>query len=181
MIGDILDYINPFSENFILKSVLEFLDNILSYINPFSENFIGYKIVDLFKNLFSTLFIMTEEQEEAYQAKEESINDIIESKFGIFYFFQEEIQKANDYVYNSDFLNIYFDSWNFNLGIINFNTPEINFTKFRDVYEPYRVTIRNSLFIIFVGLAIVYVVKYILNYRYYWFRYQQTCFWRWQK
>ena len=170
LIGNILDYINPFSENFILKNVLDFLGNILSYINPFSENFFGYKIIDLFKNLFNSLFIMSEEQEQAYKAKEDSIDDIISSKFGIFYFFQEEIQKANEQVLSSDFLNIHFDSWHVDLGIINFNTPEINFTKIRDLYEPYRVTIRNSLFVIFAGLALVYVVKYILNYRCYRFR-----------
>lgn len=113
---------------------------------------------------------MTEEQEQAYKEKENSVNDIIESKFGIFYFFQDEIQKANEYVYNADFLTINFPSWNVDLGIVKFNTPEINFTEIRDIYEPYRTTIRGSLFFIFVGLAIVYVVKYILNYRCDWFR-----------
>lgn len=161
---NILDYINPFSENFILKGVLDFLGNIISYINPFSENFFGHKIIEMFQNLFTFLFVMTEEQEQAYKDKENSINDIIESKFGIFYFFQDEIQKANEYVYNDDFLKIHFNSWQFNLGIINFTTPEIDFTQFRDTYEPYRVTVRNSIFFIFVGLALVYLVKYILNY-----------------
>lgn len=107
---------------------------------------------------------MTEEQETAYKQKENSVNDIIESKFGIFYFFQDEIQKANEYVYNADFLAVEFPSWHCDLGIVKFDTPKINFTKIRDIYEPYRTTIRNSLFFIFVGLAMVYVVKYILNY-----------------
>lgn len=163
-LGNILSYINPFSENFILKDVIDFLGNILSYINPFSENFFGYTLIDLFGNLLNSLFVMTPEQEQAYEEKENSITDIIESKFGIFYFFQEELEKADEYVYNEDFLNIHFEPWSFNLGIINFTTPEINFTEFRDVYEPYRTTVRNSIFIIFVGLAIVYIVKYVLNY-----------------
>lgn len=107
---------------------------------------------------------MNEEQETAYKKKQTNLDDIIKSKFGIFYFFQDEIQKANEYVYNADFLTVNFPSWNVDLGIVKFNTPEINFTKIRDIYEPYRTTIRNSLFFIFVGLAIVYVVKYILNY-----------------
>ena len=37
----LLDNLNPFSDNFILKDVVDFLGNILSYINPFSENFFG--------------------------------------------------------------------------------------------------------------------------------------------
>lgn len=57
----LLDYINPFSENFILKDVVNFLGNILSYINPFSENFFGYKLVDLFGDLLKNLFIPKEE------------------------------------------------------------------------------------------------------------------------
>ena len=75
-----LDYINPFGENFILKGVLEALqvinplsDNfifrdffknvidILDYINPFSENFFGKKIIELLSDLLSNLFIPKEE------------------------------------------------------------------------------------------------------------------------
>lgn len=52
-----LDYINPFSENFILNDSNNFLTNILSYINPFSENFFAYKFLDLLSNLFTSLFV----------------------------------------------------------------------------------------------------------------------------
>lgn len=39
-IGSILEYINPFSDNFILKNIISGIANILSYINPFSDNFL---------------------------------------------------------------------------------------------------------------------------------------------
>lgn len=74
-IGSILDYINPFSENFILKSVINGIGNILSYINPFSENFFGYKIVEFFKNLFIELFVPQQDQFTEF-------SNNIKSKFG---------------------------------------------------------------------------------------------------
>lgn len=55
-LGNILSYLNPFHENFILKGVLEFLGNILSYINPFSDNFLGKKIIELLQNVLEFLF-----------------------------------------------------------------------------------------------------------------------------
>lgn len=56
-LGSILDYLNPFSENFILLKLWDFLINIISYINPFSENFLGKKIVELLGDLLKFLFV----------------------------------------------------------------------------------------------------------------------------
>lgn len=43
------------------KSLLEKIGDILSYINPFSENFFGYKIINMQKELETFLFIPDEE------------------------------------------------------------------------------------------------------------------------
>lgn len=63
-LGNILSYINPFSDNFILNDVLGFLSDLVSYINPFSDNFFGKKlldwIIDGLKNVFKWLFIPPE-------------------------------------------------------------------------------------------------------------------------
>lgn len=56
-IGDLLSYINPFSENFILKDVISGIGNILSYLNPFSDNFFGLKIVELLSDSLKYLFV----------------------------------------------------------------------------------------------------------------------------
>lgn len=45
----LIDYINPFSDNWFLKDFFNFIKEALSYINPFSENFI-------FKEFFSNFF-----------------------------------------------------------------------------------------------------------------------------
>ena len=61
-LGEVLSYINPFSDNFILKTVIQNLGEVLQYINPFNEEkFFGYKFVDLFSNLLQTLFVPAEE------------------------------------------------------------------------------------------------------------------------
>lgn len=56
-LGNLLDWLNPFSENFILVKLWNFLTDILSYINPFSDNFLGKKIVSLIGDLLISLFV----------------------------------------------------------------------------------------------------------------------------
>lgn len=52
-LGDIVSYINPLHENFILKGVLSFLGDIITYINPLHENFFLNGIFDFFGDLIS--------------------------------------------------------------------------------------------------------------------------------
>lgn len=60
-LSNILNYLNPFSDNFFLKDFFSFIGDALSYINPFNENFI---FKDFFKNFidwfnpFSENFIL---------------------------------------------------------------------------------------------------------------------------
>lgn len=56
-LGNALSYINPFDENFILKDVFTFLGEIISYINPFSEKFFVYKLMELTQELLEFLFV----------------------------------------------------------------------------------------------------------------------------
>lgn len=60
-LGSLIDYINPFSDNFFLKSFFDFLKEALSYINPFDDNFIGKKIIELLGNLLKSLFVPSED------------------------------------------------------------------------------------------------------------------------
>ncbi len=57
-----LQVLNPLSEDFILKGVIEFLGNIISYLNPFHENFFGRKLVELFGDLLTKLFVPNEQK-----------------------------------------------------------------------------------------------------------------------
>ena len=56
-IAQVLNYINPFNENFILKPVIEILGNILDFLNPFSDNFFVYKLIELLGNLLNSIFV----------------------------------------------------------------------------------------------------------------------------
>lgn len=78
-LGNILDYINPFSENFILKGVLDFLGQMLSYINPLDENFFGYKLIELLGDLLKALFVPSESRITALTNTVSSKFDFVDS------------------------------------------------------------------------------------------------------
>lgn len=52
-LSNIVNYLNPFSDNFILKSVVEFLGSIINYLNPFSDNFILKSVLEFLGNILS--------------------------------------------------------------------------------------------------------------------------------
>ena len=74
-----LSYLNPFSDNFILKDVLDFFATLLSYLNPFSDNFIGKKIVELLGELLESLFVPSEDRINALTNTVKSKFEFIES------------------------------------------------------------------------------------------------------
>lgn len=59
----------------MLKDVLNFLSNIISYINPLSDNFLGKKIIELLGDLLHNLFIPKEQSFTQFQ-------DIFNEKLG---------------------------------------------------------------------------------------------------
>lgn len=130
-------------------------------------NNLGSTITNSFNDLIDTIiyfFVPTEEQKQAHLENEVAFQETIKSKIPFIPFFSEEIEKAFSYQDSTDFLHLEFPSWTFDLGIVEFSTPEIDFTSVRDAYEPYRIYIRGFLLLIVYGLAGVYIVKFILNY-----------------
>ena len=55
--SNIISFINPFSEDFILKDFFEGFGNLLDWLNPFSESFFVYKLIELLGNLLEWLFV----------------------------------------------------------------------------------------------------------------------------
>lgn len=49
-------------------------------------------------------------------------------------------------------------------GGIGVTTSEQKVINVGEVYEPYRAYVRGGLLLIVVGLAFVYIIRYILNY-----------------
>ena len=60
-IVNVLDWLNPVSDNFILKKLINLITIILDYLNPFSENFFGKKLVELIGDLLKYLFIPSDD------------------------------------------------------------------------------------------------------------------------
>lgn len=79
-----LNYINPFSEDFILSDANNFLGNIFSFLNPFDENFIGYKFIDLLSDLFNFLFVPDDDVFNQF-------SDIFNSKLGFVTSIQDDV------------------------------------------------------------------------------------------
>lgn len=115
-------------------------------------------------DFFIHIFVPTEEQWNAIKQDYKDLGDTFKNHLPFIGFFSDELEKAKDIVYNEDFLNIKFKGWSFDLGIIHFTTPDINFTGVLEAYEPYRMSIRSFLTFIVYCLGIVYIVKYVLRY-----------------
>lgn len=97
-----LDRLNPSSDNFILSgvssalsSIFSTLGNILSYLNPFSENFFVYKLIELLGDLLKALFIPSEERLTA-------IGDTVKSKFGFIDTIKDTINTMHNLITNLD-------------------------------------------------------------------------------
>ena len=43
------------------------------------------------------------------------------------------------------------------------NTSEQHIINIRDKYEPYRIYVRGALLMVVVGMAFVFIIKYVLN------------------
>lgn len=107
----IIDYLNPFSDNFILKKLWDFLLTIIDYLNPFNENFFGYKLIELFSDLLEFLFIPSEDR----------INGLVNTVTGKFTFIETIKIAINSF---EDIIN--------NLG----NSPSLSLTLSATPYTP---------------------------------------------
>ncbi len=124
-------------------------------------------MLDFFADLwdfFVNLFVPTDNQWEQIENNNKSIKETISHKIPFVSWFSGELDKFNTGVDTTDFLNLHFDGWNFDLGVIKINTPPVDFTGVRDAYEPYRVEIRSLLALIVYALGAVYLVKYFVRY-----------------
>lgn len=156
--GNILSYINPFSENFILKDVISFLGELLSYINPFSENFFVYKLIDLLGDLLQWLFV----PEDGYF--DNQINDLkakISEKLPYYDYLQlfgtiEQVQSGEDIKIG---LNGY------NVGDTTFNDSDfIDFsfiTKYKDIWYSW---VRGFVFVFLLIYNINQIIKLFRGY-----------------
>lgn len=72
-----------------MKDIIETIGNILSYLNPFSENFFGIKLLELLGDLLKSLFIPSQERLQA-------ISDTVSSKFAFITSIKEAINSMQN-------------------------------------------------------------------------------------
>ena len=138
---------------------------LLEYLNPFSKNF-----------FLRLAFVMTEEQEAVLENNKNEIQEKLDTKFPIVTNFKNDLQNAIDkqnnfrtslqkgIETNSNPLNIEIPEYNYSNGTITVKTEKTDLMNILIAYEPYRETVRNGLVLIVYGLALVYIIKFLLNY-----------------
>ena len=138
---------------------------LLEYLNPFSKNF-----------FLRLAFVMTEEQEAVLENNKNEIQEKLDTKFPIVTNFKNDLQNAIDkqnnfrtslqkgIETNSNPLNIEIPEYNYSNGTITVKTENTDLMNILIAYEPYRETVRNGLELIVYGLALVYIIKFLLNY-----------------
>ena len=92
------------------------------------------------------------------------MKDTIKSKIPFVGYFSGELEKASNYMDNTDFLKVEMPAWSFDLGAVKFETQSKQYFNVREAYEPYRIGVRSLLALIVYGLGAVYLVRYFLNY-----------------
>lgn len=126
-VSGLFEAFNIDSSNFIFSGFFENVKNIVSFLNPASENFFVYKLIDLLKEALKFLFVPSEER----------INAIIETVKVKFSFVDSVITAVNSI---KDIVN--------NLGVapkITLNLKETKYTEAQNVvvfdlswYAPYK-------------------------------------------
>lgn len=130
--------------------------NIFSWLGNFFQ--------DLW-DFFIHIFVPTDEQWNDIGNDYTQMGDTVKSHIPFVGLFSEELKKAQETVSKTDFLVITIPSFNYTgSGGIGVNTSEQKVINVGQAYEPYRSYVRGGLLLIVVGLAFVYIIRYILNY-----------------
>lgn len=159
--GDLGDSIGKFFSDLwdnlgkALNDIFSTIGNIFDWLGDFFSSLL---------NFFYHIFIPTDSQWESVKEDYRDLGSTFNNHLPFVGLFSDELEKAKQVVYNEDFLNIKFDGWSFDLGVVKYSTPSIQFDKVMKAYEPYRMTVRSFLALIVYALVVVYVIKYVLRY-----------------
>lgn len=159
--GDLGDSIGKFFSDLwdnlgkALNDIFSTIGDIFDWLGDFFSSLL---------NFFYHIFIPTDSQWETVKEDYRDLGSTFNNHLPFVGLFSDELEKAKQVVYNEDFLNIKFDGWSFDLGVVKYSTPSIQFDKVMKAYEPYRMTVRSFLALIVYALVVVYVIKYVLRY-----------------
>lgn len=127
-------------------------------------SWLGNFFVDLLE-FFYNIFVPTDNQWSDIQNDYTQIGDTLKSHIPFVGLFSNELKKAQETVAKTDFLVITMPSFSYSgSGGIGVSTVEQKVINVGEAYEPYRAYVRGGLLLIVVGLAFVYIIKYVLNF-----------------
>lgn len=158
-IKNVLDWLNPFSDNFILKKLWTFLTDIISYINPWHDNFLGKKIIELLGDLLKWLFIP---DDNFFDDNIEEIKGKIAEKIP----YQDYIDmfETIEQVNGDGDLSVSLENYNFGKGLTYSNKKFIDFnwvTKYKDTWYAW---CRGVIFILLIIYNINQISKLFRGY-----------------
>lgn len=141
-----MDYLNPFSENFILKGIVDFILNFFSNLLDFIIH----------------IFIPTYSQWEDIKSSYSDLGTTITEHIPFWSFVQSTITNAqNTDIVPNDFLIIEMPSFSFFGG----KTEKTKYINVLQAYEPYRIQVRGLLLLVVYVCAFVYIIKLITDYK----------------
>ena len=158
----------------ILSTVSNIATNILSGIKSFFQNLVDNVagilefLGDFFENLldfFIHIFVPTDEQWEEITENQKSIGETAKAHLPFISLFNDEYNKAQETVSQTDFLVITIPEFSFSGGGISTIAEEQKVINVRDKYVPYRAYVRNLLFFIVIACAFVFLIKHVLKFR----------------
>ena len=158
-IGSILDYLNPFSENFILKNVFTFLGEIISYINPFSENFFVYKLLELLGNLLKFLFVPSDG---FFSNKIDNLKLKLSERLP--YEDYVNMFETVKQVSSGDSISVGLNNYNFGNGLTYDNNKFVDFSWITNYKETWYMWVRGVIFILLIIYNLNQIMKVLRGY-----------------
>lgn len=152
LLGKLINYINPLSEDFILKTIIEGIVDIVEFILNFFTN-----LLDFIKNII----IPTEEQQIEIANSYEELGNKVRDKLPFIGWFKDTINNATiDGLGDRDFLVITVPSFSFFGG----QTEEKQYFDVLNAYEPYRDNVRSKLsLLVYFGASLFLIKKVLFN------------------
>lgn len=156
------------------ESLGNWFQNVGNWFGDLGKNIVdGFgDVLNWFGNFFIALgdffihiFVPTDTQWSEIQQDYANMGDKIKNKIPFVSLFSEELKKAQSSVSRSDFLVITVPSFDFSTNSgIHVSSGEQKTINVSEKYEPYREYVRGALFLVVIGCAFVYVLKYVLRF-----------------
>lgn len=134
---------------------------LLQYINPWSDKFI-LKIAFVMSEEQEEIHSSNQEEfNTAFKNKIPFVSSLVDT-FNTIGERQRNVRSVRSF--SSNPLNININGFSYNGGPISYSSSSTDLSFILEKYEPYRVQVRDGLKLIVYGLGIVYLVKFVLNY-----------------